>query len=81
MTEKKKFFEKKQNKNTLFISLFVALIIFMVEILVWAIEYTANLFFNIVGYESSTFAHGLGLIVAIIFLAYFTFDTSKRLDL
>lgn len=74
---KKKFFEKKQNKDTLFIALFVALIIFMVEALLWAIEFATNSFLEAFGFESTTFARGLGLAIATLLLLYFTIDASK----
>ena len=80
MTKKKKFFVKKPNKNALFISLFVALIIFLVETILWAVEFATNSLLEIYGYDSTPFARGLGLIVAVLLLTFFVIDSSKGLD-
>ena len=80
MGKKKKFFEKKPNKNALFISLFVALIIFLVETILWAVEFATNSLLEFYGYDSSTFARGLGLIIAVLLLTYFVIDSSKGIN-
>jgi hypothetical protein len=80
MAKKKKFFEKKANKNALFIALFVALIIFVVETILWAVEFVTNSLLEFWGYDSTMFARGLGLIVAVILLLYFFIDSSKGIN-
>ena len=80
MTKKKSFFEKKANKNALFIAFFVALMIFLVETIVWAIEFAINSLLEIYGYDSFTFARGLGLIIAVLLLTYFVIDSSKGIN-
>lgn len=80
MGKKSRFFEKKANKNALFISIFVALMIFLVETIVWAIEFTTNSLLEIYGYDSSIFARGLGLIAAVLLLTYFLIDSSKGIN-
>ena len=80
MTKKKSFFEKKANKNALFISLFVALMIFLVETIVWAIEFTTNSLLEIYGYSSFIFARGLSLIVAVLLLTFFVIHSSKGIN-
>ena len=64
--------EKRKN-----FSKFVAMIIFLVETIVWAIEFATNSILEIYGYDSSPFVRGLGLIVATLLLIYFVIDSSK----
>ena len=81
MGKEKGFFDKKPNKIAVFISLFVALILFLINIVIWFIKFIVTQIFKVSGYESELFIYGLGAIITVLLLFIFIKKFSTGLDL
>ena len=71
MNKKLGFLDRKSNKKAMLISLMVAFILLLVEVIRWVIELVVNAGLKAMGYCSETFAYGFGLIVAVLILLLF----------
>ena len=84
MSNKKSFFKQKKNRKAIFIALFVAMILFIAETAVWAIEQTINILFNVsepINSFTSTLPHAIAVFIAFLFLLYFVKQYSEGIDI
>jgi len=80
MVNKKKFFEKKPAKIAMVISLMVALIVLLTEVVRKLIEYISDLGLNLIKFDSELYGYGIGILVTILILSYFLKKFSEGLE-